>query len=154
MEHSRGFDCFNKAFSVGDRINLDNMVPRRLSTVPLKDLMPIEEAAEEIDNFEDIEVEEVEEVKVRVEKEKEQEDQTRNDDVDDIAEGDEGDEDVDNDFFDLNTHKKTTEVKHSKSSFKILSMILNIFLTLCLAVFQNNEFTPRIILQMVMINSL
>ena len=151
MEHSRGFDCFNKAFSIGDRVNLDNMVPRRLSTVPLKDLMPIEEAVEEIENFEDIEVVEVEEVKVREEKEEEQEDQTRNDDVDDI---DEGDEDVDNDFFNLNTHKKTTEVKHSKSSFKILSMILNIFLTLFLAVFQNREFTPWIILQMVMLNSL
>ena len=127
MEHSRGFDCFNKAFSVGDRLNLDNMVPRRLSTVPLKDLMPIEEAVDEIEHFEDIEVVEVEEVKVRVEKEEEQEDKTRNHDVDDI---DEGDEDVNNDFFNLNTHKKTTEVKHQKSCYNTLSMFLKIFVQL------------------------
>lgn len=72
MDHSRGFGQAGKLRGLSGSLNLDNSTPRPLSTIPLIEVMTIEEEIEGMDyDDEELEIQQSENSEIKEENEKE-----------------------------------------------------------------------------------
>ena len=73
MDHSRGFGQVGKLRGLSGSLNLDNLTPRPLSTIPLIEVMTIEEEIEGMDyDDEELEIQQSENSDIKEENEEEE----------------------------------------------------------------------------------
>ena len=73
MDHSRGFGQVGKLRGLSGSLNLDNSTPRPLSTIPLIEVMTIEEEIEGMDyDDEEVEIQQSDNIEIKVGNEEEE----------------------------------------------------------------------------------